>query len=430
MTPIKKSKPTYIVNVIGFMDDLEFRVDTNLQSVLQSAKYILMSKTNHLRLKPLVNLTNKQVHYFGHDYFKSLEEFAKLPSNKVIIATGDPGYFGALRSIRYYFSDHKIISYPAKTSVSLAFSVLGETWDDATVISTLGRPIFSVLNAIAQSLKTAILCSKQLPPNKLGKLLIEHVEVNWLHSRDFYTVYNLHSDPIVSKHSIESLIDVTVNYDSILLILPKNSNKLLDSLPHHSLGPSLIASNLKVISPVFGEPVEDFLAVGSMITKPEVRAVILSKLAPQNYCTLLEVGAGSGSISIEAIKLAPLMRVISFEKDPTAYENLKGNMKSHNVVFETHLSDFYKYKRTLPKADRILIGGGKLDQFDRLLNVANPNATIVGTFASLDRAQKLAKILGNLVQININTGKTFTDGTMHLVANNPVFIVWGQFNSI
>jgi precorrin-6Y C5,15-methyltransferase (decarboxylating) len=142
------------------------------------------------------------------------------------------------------------------------------------------------------------------------------------------------------------------------------------------------------------------------------------------------VGAGSGSISIEAIKLAPLMRVISFEKDPTAYENLKGNMKSHNVVFETHLSDFYTYKRTLPKADRILIGGGKLDQLDRLLNVANPNATIVGTFASLDRAQKLAKILGNLVQININTGKTFTDGTMHLVANNPVFIVWGQFNSI
>ncbi len=428
MNPPNRQKPTLNLTVIGLMNNTENRFDSNLQSIIKNTPLILTSKRNLSKLTNQFDFSDKQIHYFDPDYFKALEAFSKIKSDKIIFASGDPGYFGALRSVKHYFFDHNIACYPVDSSVSLAFSLLAEPWDDATVISTLGRPLFPVMNAVAQSPKSAVLCTKNLPPNELAEQLAQQCDFKLLSNRRYFVMSNLDKDPVVTKYTFKALTASKITTDSILLILPKSLPSNKNVMDSQLLPKPQIANNLPSKQIVFGQSIDAYKTVRSMITKPEVRAIVLSKLNLENGKNLLEIGAGSGSISIEAIKLAPLMRVISFERDPVAYANLRQNMKNHNVVFETYLGDFYEHKEKLPKADAVLIGGGKLERLNRLFKHANPGATVVGVFASLDRAQKLAKILGNLIQVNINAGKFFADNTLHLTAHNPVFIVWGQNN--
>lgn len=99
------------------------------------------------------------------------------------------------------------------------------------------------------------------------------------------------------------------------------------------------------------------------ITKAEVRSVTLSKARLKRHSTIYDIGAGTGSISIEAALLAPRGRVFAIEKNPAALELIRenaarfgvGNLKVIEGEAPGVLGD-------LPSADRVIIGGsgGKL----------------------------------------------------------------------
>jgi len=95
------------------------------------------------------------------------------PGRAVVLASGDPGFFGVVRALAERFGPEALEVHPAPSSVSLAFARLGLPWDDALVTSTLGRPLEEAAALAAGAAKAAVLCCAGAPPEALGRALLD-----------------------------------------------------------------------------------------------------------------------------------------------------------------------------------------------------------------------------------------------------------------
>ncbi|MDQ3945618.1 MAG: cobalt-precorrin-7 (C(5))-methyltransferase, partial [Actinomycetota bacterium] len=76
----------------------------------------------------------------GASLADALDAVANVPGRAVVLASGDPGFFGVVRALAERFGPDALEVHPAPSSVSLAFARLGLPWDDALIVSTLARP--------------------------------------------------------------------------------------------------------------------------------------------------------------------------------------------------------------------------------------------------------------------------------------------------
>jgi precorrin-6Y C5,15-methyltransferase (decarboxylating) len=174
----------------------------------------------------------------------------------------------------------------------------------------------------------------------------------------------------------------------------------------------------------WGLPDAQFAHRDGMITKAEVRAVALGKLALPAAGVLWDVGAGSGSVSIECARLAPGLRIFAVERRGDDLARLVANTAASGVVVVAGEAPDALAK--LPDPDRVFVGGGGVTVLQAAWARLRPGATAVATYATLDRAVAGAALLGELVQISVNRGARIgDDAALRLVAENPVFVCWG-----
>ena len=182
-----------------------------------------------------------------------------------------------------------------------------------------------------------------------------------------------------------------------------------------------------------GLPDEAFARDKVPITKSEVRAVIMSKLdiCPNSIC--YDIGAGSGSISIEMSRLAYEGKVYAIEKNPLAVELIKKNI--HNFSAENIELIHAKAPDGLDNildADKIFIGGsgGELISMMEMIFTSKKNPTIVisaitmETIAQITDIVKLAKEKGYdtaITAVNVSKSKEVGPYNM-MIAQNMVFI--------
>jgi precorrin-6Y C5,15-methyltransferase (decarboxylating) len=162
-----------------------------------------------------------------------------------------------------------------------------------------------------------------------------------------------------------------------------------------------------------------------MVTKAEVRAVALGKLALPATGVLWDVGAGSGSVAVECAALRPGLRVIAVERDPDQAGRVRANAAAHGVEVEVVEGSAPGALAGLPAPDRAFVGGGGLGVLDAVLGALSPGGRVVATFAAVDRAAAAGARLGRLVQVGVARGQVLPDGGMRLAAENPVFVAWG-----
>jgi precorrin-6Y C5,15-methyltransferase (decarboxylating) len=171
-----------------------------------------------------------------------------------------------------------------------------------------------------------------------------------------------------------------------------------------------------------------------LITKSEVRVVTLAKLCLHPHHVLWDLGAGSGSVSIEASLLVRTGRVIAVEKIPERVRQIQANkrrFRAFNVevvqaVAPDGLAD-------LPAPDRVFIGGGGRD-LREIMVVAGSRlrpggGMVVNTVLldSLETARETFRALGfetEIVQVQVNTSREMPGG-QRLAAQNPVWIASG-----
>ena len=172
------------------------------------------------------------------------------------------------------------------------------------------------------------------------------------------------------------------------------------------------------------------------ITKREVRAVSLYSLGLRQDSIVWDIGAGTGSVSVEAGLIAHRGRVFAVEKDLANIGLLERNVErlgSGNI--EVVRGEAPTALESLPPPDSVFIGGsgGNLSAILQLISQRlKPSGRVVANLAVLERSQEVYHQLVKLgfqteiVMVNAARGKEMRDGTVRLESLNPVFVVSGQ----
>ncbi len=172
-----------------------------------------------------------------------------------------------------------------------------------------------------------------------------------------------------------------------------------------------------------------YLHSKQMITHPEVRAIVLSKLRLPASGVFWDLGAGSGSVGIEAAELAPELKVHSVEKNPERFAELAENIRrSGGNAFTAHCADATSLLDTLPAPDRVFIGGGG-DALPALLTKSfeqlRPSGRLVATAVLVESAAVLATVLAPYRQelLTVNVSRAAALGEHHCFkAENPITV--------
>ena len=333
-----------------------------------------------------------------------VEAVATEPGRVCVLASGDPGFFGIVRPLAERLGPGALDVRPAPSSVALAFARLGVAWDDAAVVSAHGRSLADAARVAAAAAKAAVLVSPASPPEALGRQLLA---LGARHRRV----------AVCSRLAMQGeRVDVTDlaglaagRWDPFAVVL------LLDGGVGAPAGRSL----------AWGLPEDAFAHRDGMVTKAEVRAVALGKLALPPAGVLWDVGAGSGSVALECARLCPALRVLAVERDPDAVDRIRANAAGHGVAVEVVEGKAPDVLADLPDPDRAFVGGGGLDVLDAVLARMRPGGRVTATYAALDRAVAAYHRLGHLTQVSVSRGQPLPGGGVRLEAENPVFVTWG-----
>jgi len=320
-----------------------------------------------------------------------------------VLASGDPGFFGIVRVLAERFGSDLLSVHPAPSAVSLAFARVGSSWDDATVVSAHGRPLAAAIDEIVKVPKVAVLTSPDNPPEAIGVAL----RAAGCGPRAVAVVTRIgQPDEACFQGTLDELSAGTFDPMSVVILREPTAN---------ARGATL----------AWGLPEARFEHRNGMITKAEVRAVTLGKLDLPRVGVLWDVGAGSGSVAIEAARLAPGLRVVAIEADRDSVDRIRSSASTHGVDIDVVHGRAPDVLAALPEPDRAFVGGGGTAVLDAVLDRLRPGGVVVANYALVDRATAAWQRLGNLVELSVARGVATGELGVRLTAENPVFICWG-----
>lgn len=178
----------------------------------------------------------------------------------------------------------------------------------------------------------------------------------------------------------------------------------------------------------------EFIRGNCPMTKEDIRALSIWKMNLSEDSTVLDIGSGTGTITVQASKISNNGVVYSIEKDEAAIAVTKINLEKFNcinVVLDEGdaVEILEKYIKEEKAFDSIFIGGsgGSLEKIIDMCNkLLIENGTIVMNFITLDNAYKAIEVMKKLnyiidisqVNISKNRGKSYM-----MIPNNPIYIV-------
>jgi len=342
------------------------------------------------------------------DLDPALRELAAASGPAVVLASGDPGFFGIMRSLRAAGLELTVL--PAVSSVQRLAALAGRSWDDLAVVSAHGRALEPVLNVCRARPAVAVLTGPDCGPAELAAGL--H---GW--QRTLVVAEDIGGPgEQVSTVDAETAALRTWREPNVLLCL---------SDPHAVPDRSWYAGGSPGGEWALAE--DEFAHRDGMITKAEVRAVALARLVPRPGTLVWDVGAGSGSVGVECARLGSA--VIAVERDPVQCVRLVSNTTKHQVDVRLVEGTAPAALAGLPRPDAVFVGGGGADVV-RACATAGA-ARVVVALAAVDRLGVTRDVLrdaGYRVSGSQVSAARLTDlpnGGSRLSAINPVFLLWG-----
>jgi cobalt-precorrin-6B (C15)-methyltransferase len=185
-----------------------------------------------------------------------------------------------------------------------------------------------------------------------------------------------------------------------------------------------------------GVPDEFFLRTEEVpITKEEIRSLIISKLRLNENYSVIDVGCGSGSVTVELCLQCKNGKVFGIDVDYRAIDLTKKNLEKFCLVAEIIKGDAYDILENLPLVNGIVVGGttGKTKEIiDRSLNKLKVGGRIVITTILIESMYKAIEALSasneitdiDFTQVTISKGRKTKTGTM-MLSRNPVLLISG-----
>ncbi len=262
----------------------------------------------------------------------------------VVLQAGDPLFYGTARFLFDKLGKDRFEVLPHVSSMQLAFARVKENWDEAYQANLATQPLELVVEKIRTAQIAGLFTTEEVSPAAVAKALLDR-------KIDYFTAYvceNLGSpDERVTQ---AELTDVAAEEYAALnvMILVRKPN--VPDRPAAMRGKRL-----------FGNPDEFFLQSKpkrGLLTAAEVRAIALCELDLGPASIMWDVGAGSGSVAIEAAQIASAGQAFAIEVDPDDYQLIVYNAEQFRVSNLTAvLGRAPEAWANLPKPDAIFVGG-------------------------------------------------------------------------
>lgn len=331
----------------------------------------------------------------------------------VVLASGDPLFFGIGKALITRLGPDQIIIHPNITSMAAAFARLKLPWQDAAWVSLHGRDNMSALvKAMEEKDLLCVLTDPKNDPWAVKKWVETH-EYAW----QMWVLENLCA-PEEKISTMDEHTDVDTFFAQPNVVVLQKGELAAPSGPLR-----------------LGTPDNWFVHEKGLITKAPVRVLSLAalELAPDNI--LWDLGAGSGSVGIEATLFLPDGFVYAVEKNQSRVAHIKANVERFKVKnLSVSLAQLPHGLANLPRPDRVFIGGsGKnLDQvLDVVATVLNPMGRIVINTVLMETLHLAVSVLEekgfgvSLTQAQISKSKNMPWGR-RMEALNPVWIIAAQ----
>ena len=343
----------------------------------------------------------------------------------VVLASGDPLWFGLGRILCDRIGAERLRFHPAPTSLQLAFSRIGRPWQDADWVSLHGRDP-EILASTLQKRPAAL--AVLTDPNQGGAGTVQQMlrSSGLEASTDLWLCENLgHPDERVQLIAPHAALPTDLHPLLIALLIAREP-----AAPDpHQL-------------PLFG--LDDGLYLQhsdhpGLMTKREVRIQLLAELALPPQGVLWDLGAGTGSVGLEALRLRPGLQLLAVERRAGGAQLIQRNAQRLGVspaaVLEADATTVLNggLPSQLSQPDRVLLGGGGA-QRERLLQEVltrlRSGGVVVIPLASIEALASVRPLLENaglavrVQQLQAWRGQPLGDGT-RLAPMNPTLIVTG-----
>ncbi|MEA2290732.1 MAG: precorrin-6B C5,15-methyltransferase / cobalt-precorrin-6B C5,C15-methyltransferase [Solirubrobacteraceae bacterium] len=349
---------------------------------------------------------------FGADLGPALDAVAAADGPACVLASGDPGFFGIVRRLAERLGRERLDVRPAPSSVAVAFARLGVPWDDAVVVSAHGRTPHAALHAALRYPKVAVLTSPGTPPGAYADALRGS-------GRLLAVAERLGTpDERVVCGTPEELAGRTFAEPNTLVVVD----------PEALAGPRATAWPPRTPA-AWALPEDAFEHRAGMVTKREVRAVVLSRLGPGTGDLVWDVGCHSGSVAIECARLGAA--AIAIDRDPEAVVLCARNAAAHDVPVRVVQGSAPEALAALPDPDAVFVGGGG-PELGAILDASAPRTrrAVVVTLAIVERA---GPAIDRLAAHGLEVDATMVQasrlkplaGGHRLAAENPVVVVSG-----
>jgi precorrin-6B C5,15-methyltransferase / cobalt-precorrin-6B C5,C15-methyltransferase len=331
----------------------------------------------------------------------------KAPDHAVVLVAGDPGFFGIVGALRAAAIPVAVL--PALSSVQRIAALVGRPWDDVAVVSAHGD-LGPALNLCRTNRAVAVLTGPGAGPAELGAGLR-----GWRRSL-------VVAEDLGGPDEKLSIVEATAAADR-----PWREPNVVLCLPEFDHVSESVRLAGITAPPGWALADDEFAHRDGMVVKPEVRALVLARLAPRPGTLVWDVGAGSGAVGVECARLGSA--VIAVERDPGQCVRIVANAARHGVDVRLEDTDAPAALQGLPRPDAIFVGGGGPTVVRACAEVGADR--IVVALASLDRfafSRDALRASGYQVdgcQLTAARLADLPNGTTRLTGAGPVLVLWG-----
>ena len=418
----KIGRKIHVIGINSFkFEDLSLEV----QELFNRVRNIAAPKTYINEIKKWVSekFINEKNFYKSKSNIELIQWLKIIDNDVLLISRGDPLWYGIGRILLSNFSREELFFYPGKTSLQLAASRLKQSWQDIQAVSIHGRDTIELIKLLKLREKSlAILTDPK--KNNLELIRQNLKELNLENLYEFWLCEELGSKNekirlILSQENLPKEISDL----NIIILLRKELISLDSSLPLFGISDNTYKT---------------FNDRPNLLTKKEIRVQLLADLELPELGSLLDIGSGSGSIGLEALRLRPKLKLICIDKrfgsQLLVRENAKKLGVSPNKIIESDVKQFLinDLNNSFSDSNRILIGGcdkeTKIEIIEAITKFLKKGDIVVLPIITYEVLQQVSSCLRkfnyetsmNLIQTY--KGLSISEGT-RFEPNNPVFII-------
>jgi len=406
------------IHLIGMSDAGLDSLSSRARSLVETARFIAGGKRHLEFVAHLPAATFKVDGDMAGLAMRLKQEAAQLGAGAVVVlASGDPLFYGIGKALIERLGPELLEVHPGLSSMQLAFARVGLSWEDASLVSVHGRSMAPLLAVPPMALKLGIFTDDKNTPGTIATFLMAQ---GWPASSEAWVLENLEGrDEKVGALTLQEL--ASRSFGPLNVMLARRSALARPADLH-----------------AFALPDKEFAQrkpQDGLITRAEVRAVALSKLRLFPSARVWDVGAGSGSVSVEAARLCRQGKVWSVEKNAEDCAIIRQNIAKFAVPnVELVEGRAPEALRGLPEPpDAVFVGGSGGNMAGILgtcLASLKPGGSLVVDTVTLENTAeclawfKASGLDWDFVQLQVSRRRPILN-LNRLEALNPVYIFWG-----